>query len=54
MGEGFMGESNVVHFDGFCFVTVVKMSVVRAIAKSSPSHSGINVELANTFPQKKT
>ena len=49
-----MGESNVVQFHGFFFVTVVNMSVVTAIAKSSPSHSGINVELAKTFPQKKT
>lgn len=49
-----MGESNVAQFHGFLFVTVVNMSVVKAIAKSSPSHSGINVELAKTFPQKKT
>lgn len=48
-----MGESNVVQFHGFFFVTVVKMSVVTAIAKSSPSHSGINVELAKTFPQRR-
>ena len=52
--EATMGESNVVQFHGFFFVTVVNMSVVTAIAKSSPSHSGINVELAKTFPQKKT
>ena len=52
--EGTMGESNVVQFHGFFSVTVVNMSVVTAIAKSSPSHSGINVELAKTFPQKKT
>lgn len=52
--EGTVGESNVVQFHGFFFVTVVNMSVVTAIAKSSPSHSGINVELAKTFPQKKT
>lgn len=52
--EGTMGESNVVQFDGFFSVTVGNMSVVTAIAKSSPSHSGINVELAKTFPQKKT
>ena len=52
--EGTMGESNVVQFHGFFSVTVVNMSVVTAIAKGSPSHSGINVELAKTFPQKKT
>lgn len=52
--EATMGESNLVQFHGFFFVTVVNMSVVAAIAKSSPSHSGINVELAKTFPQKKT
>ena len=52
--EATMGESNVAQFHGFLFVTVVNMSVVTAIAKSSPSHSGINVELAKTFPQKKT
>lgn len=49
-----MGESNVVQFHGFFSVTVGNMSVVTAIAKSSPSHSGINVEVAKTFPQKKT
>ena len=45
-----MGEGNVVQYHGFFFVTVVNMSVVTAIAKSSPSHSGINVELCEDFP----
>ena len=51
-----MGERSVIQFDAFFFVTVVKMSVVTAIAKNSPSRSGINVERAETFgfPQNKT
>lgn len=48
------GERNVVQFHSFFFVTVVKINDVTAIAKSSLSHGGKNVEPAKTFPQKKT
>jgi len=46
-------RENVVQFHAFFFVTIVKINDVTAIAKSSLSRGGKNVEPAKTSPHKK-
>ena len=47
------GERNVVQFHAFIFVTIVKINDVTAIAKSSLSRGGKNVEPAKSFPERR-